>query len=313
MYLQEWKIKNSHRRNYAHFDKKVSLENVWGRINNPKYIAKHSFYPFIHYTQSFNKYNKEKGIKPKKRELCYSAHIDRYIFQFYGYKLNQLYNQRAEKDHINDSAIAYRDNLNKNNIHFAKKAIDFIREKLNCYIIVGDFTNFFDSLDHKYLKIRLCDLLGEDRLPSDYYAIYKNITKFSTWELENLLDLNGFPHNRDGRRKLNELEQVLTIKQFKQYKKENIKPHRENFGIPQGSAISAVLSNIYMLKFDKELNDYICKQNGLYMRYSDDFIIVLPQEEEKERIFTEQFTYMIIPMQFDPGIRFKMTHPSDSK
>ena len=88
MDLQEWKIKNGRRRNYAHFDKKASLENVWEYINNPEFVAKHGFYPFIHFVQSFNKYGKEKGIKPKERELCYSAHIDRCIFQFYGYKLN---------------------------------------------------------------------------------------------------------------------------------------------------------------------------------------------------------------------------------
>ena len=29
----------------------------------------------------------------------------------------------------------------------------------DCYIVVGDFKNFFDSLDHNYLKERLCDLL----------------------------------------------------------------------------------------------------------------------------------------------------------
>ena len=47
-------------------------------------------------------------------------------------------------------AVAYRTDLHKNNIHFAKVAVDFIRESGPCYIMIGDFTNFFDNLDHRY-------------------------------------------------------------------------------------------------------------------------------------------------------------------
>ena len=152
MDLEDWKITHGRRRNYAHFDSKVSLNEVWGYINNPKNVAKHGFYPFIHYTLKFEKYSRNKGKVIKERELCYSAHIDRLIFQLYGYYLNQIYNSKVDKEGISNAAIAYRDNLGKNNIHFAKQAIDFIRQNECCYIIVGDFTKFFDSLDHKYLK-----------------------------------------------------------------------------------------------------------------------------------------------------------------
>ena len=44
----------------------------------------------------------------------------------------------------------------------------------------------------------------------------------------------------------------------------------------QGSAISAVMSNIYMIKFDKLVNDLITSNNGIYRRYSDDIIIIIP-------------------------------------
>lgn len=125
MEIEEWKAKHKSKRNYAHFDKRVSLLDLWSYINNPKNIQTHSFYPFIRYVKTFNKYDKIEGMIPKKRELCYSAHIDRCIFQLYSYKLNQIYNMRVENDGIGNSAIAYRDNLRKNNIHFAKQAIDF--------------------------------------------------------------------------------------------------------------------------------------------------------------------------------------------
>lgn len=290
MDLEEWKIKHNGRRSYAHFDSKVSLDEVWKYISNPQNVSKHGFYPFIHYTLKFEKYNKSEGKALKEREICYSAHIDRLIFQVYGFYLNQIYNAKADKEGISDVAIAYRDNLGKNNIHFAKQAIDFIRKTECSYIIVGDFTKFFDRLDHKYLKKMLKLLLNSDELPLDYYAVYKNITKYSMWDMESILMLNGLPNSVDGIKKLNGLTRVLPLEKFRIYKNQYVKRHGEDFGIPQGSAISAILSNIYMLDFDKNLKDYVLDNKGLYMRYSDDFIIVLPKRNDKE--FKKQYEYI---------------------
>ncbi len=175
-------------------------------------------------------------------------------------------------------AIAYRDNLKyNNNIYFAKKAFDFIRDFEDSYIIIGDFTKFFDSLDHKYLKGMLCNLLNIAQLPSDFYAVYKNITKYSYWEIDSLLELNKLDKTESGIKSLNSREKALSLDQLKKNKSTFMKKQCNDYGIPQGSAISAVLSNIYMLVFDKRINDYVNSLDGLYMRYSDDFIIVLPK------------------------------------
>lgn len=46
-------------------------------------------------------------------------------------------------------------------------------------------------------------------------------------------------------------------------------------GIPQGSPISALLSNIYMLDFDKAAHKKIVQDNsGIYRRYCDDILVV---------------------------------------
>ncbi|GIP11281.1 reverse transcriptase/maturase family protein [Paenibacillus macerans] len=276
MNIDEWK-KIAKYRGYAHFDRRLSKEEAWGYVSDPEKIKTHGFFPFIRYTITIKKYSKKKGRTTKRRVVCYSAHKDRYIYQFYSFLLNQEYNKRVKSDGLNYCAIAYRNNLGKNNIDFAKKAFDKIKQLGTCYIIIGDFTSFFDKLDHKYLKERICDLLQTDKLSEDYYAVYKNITKFSTWDLSDLLKDNGLPNNTYGIRRFNKRDIALPLGEYKTLKRKRIKPNKNSFGIPQGSAISAVLSNIYMLEFDAKINSYVSHKNGLYMRYSDDFIIVVPK------------------------------------
>ncbi|WP_233458137.1 reverse transcriptase domain-containing protein [Arsenophonus endosymbiont of Apis mellifera] len=59
-----------------------------------------------------------------------------------------------------------------------------------------------------------------------------------------------------------------------------ITPNKTNFGIPQGSPISALLSNIYMLNFDIEMNNYVSLLGGVYFRYCDDMLFIVPSHEK---------------------------------
>ena len=204
------------------------------------------------------------------------------IYSYYGYLINQAYDQYMEKRNLNMVSVAYRDNLGKNNIHFAKKAFDFIKSTQGCYIIIGDFSHFFDCLQHAYLKERLCEVLGVDILPEDYYAVFKNLTRYSTWELQDLLKLNNLKETEADIKKLNLQRRVLDTARFKANKSKYIHQHKEKYGIPQGSAMSAVLANVYMIKADEALNDLVTTCKGMYMRYSDDFIIVIPESAENQ-------------------------------
>lgn len=269
-------------KSYAHFDLRVSLSmpSIRKYVMDRAKIVTHSFYPFIHFEKKNSRYGKKGPKKP--RELYYCSHLDRCVYQRYAFLLNYQYNILAYENNIDDVAIAYRDNLGKNNIDFAKDAFDAIRNFPQCFILVGDFTNFFDNLEHQYLKKMMCEVLGVERLPQDYFSVFKNITRFSSWGWKDIVKAAGeYIEERGVRKKINSKDTVLTKEQFQKSKKD-IKKNVSGVGVPQGSPISAVLSNIYMIEFDKYIKRYVASKSGIYMRYSDDFIIVLPYERDAE-------------------------------
>lgn len=279
---------------YAHFDLRVSLSmpSIRKYVMDRTKIVTHSFYPFIHFEKKNSRYGKKGPKKP--RELYYCSHLDRCVYQRYAFLLNYQYNIGACENNIDDVAIAYRDSLGKNNIDFAKDAFDAIRSFPQCFILVGDFTNFFDNLEHQYLKKMMCEVLGVERLPQDYFSVFKNITRFSSWDWKDIVKAAGENIAERGiRKKINSKDTVLNKEQFQESKKD-IKKNVSGVGVPQGSPISAVLSNIYMIEFDKDIKRYVASKGGIYMRYSDDFIIVLPYERDTEIVdFTSYiFSYV---------------------
>ena len=106
--------------------------------------------------------------------------------------------------------------------------------------MIGDFTNFFDNLDHLYLKQQLCQLLGVCQLPDDYYAVYKSVTKYCKWDLNDLLTLNHLKSHEE----LNKKDRVLSPYDFRKYKHAFLQKNPNAYGIPQGSPISALLANV---------------------------------------------------------------------
>ncbi len=50
-------------------------------------------------------------------------------------------------------------------------------------------------------------------------------------------------------------------------------------GIPQGSPISAYLSNIYLIDFDKTIYNEALLKGAYYRRYCDDLLLICKQED----------------------------------
>ncbi|WP_145339838.1 antiviral reverse transcriptase Drt2 [Pantoea sp. PSNIH1] len=274
------------KRGYLHFDKPISLEHALDIVTNPNTVATHSFLPFITFTSTTSKAYKEKGsnsIKKtlKERPIAYSSHIDSHIYSYYAEILNYLYENQLQIHKISKNVLAFRA-LSKSNIDFANEAFQEIKKRGNCSAVALDLSKFFDTLDHAILKDAWCRLLSTDMLPNDHYAVFKAITKYSKVEKEKVYDLIGIPKNNAKHIKKTK-KQICPFADFrnKVRKSELIIPNKANIGIPQGSPISALLSNIYMLNFDIEMSEYVSSLGGEYFRYCDDMLFIVPANEKK--------------------------------
>ena len=78
---------------------------------------------------------------------------------------------------------------------------------------------------------------------------------------------------------MRELDKYFDTKEFHDFKSKHLKKHTENYGIPQGSSISAVYANVYMIEFDQKINEYVTSVGGMYRRYCDDIVIVVPMNK----------------------------------
>lgn len=291
---------------YIHFDNRSEysekVENyVIGFKDNPK----HNFLPLIYDEITFERFldifegdiddhltrKKFDGtlqlvpVKIKTRPIMYASHIDNYIFKHYGLELNRLYNTFLKKNAFDNVPTAYRTNKNgKCNIDFAAEVINFIKNNDGCYVYIGDFTGFFDNLNHKYLKKMIRSLYDDNSIPEHQYRIYKSLTEFAYVDKK---DIDFYTRNKNGKYKKGYQKAFFSMKDFRKFKEDKtivktesgkvLKVNKNEYGIPQGTAISAIYSNIYMIKADKIINDIIYDFSGMYRRYSDDYIIVLPK------------------------------------
>jgi len=268
---------------YLHFDKRVHLNGkIKNYLMNPDKVASHAFFPLIYFPLEFEKFNEEKKrlgerpVKSKKREIMYASHLDNFVYKYYAEKLNDYYNFWLERNNLDECSIAYRNNKKgRSSIHFSAEVISTICNFKNCYIIVGDFEDFFGSLDHQLLKKRLSNVMETERLADDWYNIFKSVTKYSFYEKSVLESNLGKDRKFFEKKKFIYFESVKDFRDFK--KKHKVQRNDEAFGIPQGTAISAVMANVYASTLDKDLNELVRELGGFYRRYSDDFIVVIPK------------------------------------
>lgn len=202
---------------------------------------------------------------------------------------------------------------NKCNIDFANDAFKNILEFDNdeFSVIAFDISGFFDNLDHKLLRDIWMEVLNVNRLPPDHFNVFKNITRFSHVDIVDIFkefqnqiitrkrDKEGkfLPERKKKVAKIEFLKSqnataFCTKKDFLKVKNKLLQPSKtfkdkdgkiiyKNFGIPQGSPISAVLANLYLLHFDKIVKEFVENEGGIYRRYSDDMIVICHLESKE--------------------------------
>ncbi|WP_159638199.1 reverse transcriptase/maturase family protein [Sphingobacterium composti Ten et al. 2007 non Yoo et al. 2007] len=293
------------KKGYLHFDNrfwfperseelKIILKNGLRFYNkNHKKHESWAFSPFLKIliqTPRY-KYQQEEGhydLETKIRPICFASHIDSLIYGFYSYFLTKKYESYIDKVGFGNCPLAYRSNLDgKCNIQFAKEVFDEIKHRGNCSAIALDIKGYFDHIDHEILKEKWIKVIGR-KLPEDQFKLYKSLTEYSYVSKNSVLkkyqvdlkklkkenkNFETFLELIPGNKNYHKFEQLRTDRLIVKNNKRN-KASNRKVGIPQGSSMSALLSNIYLLDFDKDLYEKSIKEGFFYRRYCDDILIV---------------------------------------
>jgi len=301
------------KKGYMHFDsrfwfpdRKNEIQKILKnklKIYNKKHkrFEWHAFTPFIKMlvkTPRY-KYQADQGnfdLENKIRPICFASHIDSLIFGFYSFVLTRKYEAYIKSNRFDDCVLAYRSNLaGKCNIQFAQEVFEEIRLRGSCTAIALDIKGYFDHIEHKQLKNMWNKVLGEP-MSDDQYKVFRALTEYSYVRQDNLLkkykvNLRKLKkHNKTPPTLLDlvpgtsDYEKYDTLREDRLIVKNN-KPNKKSnkiIGIPQGSAMSALLSNIYLIDFDKALMEQSVKKGFMYRRYCDDILIICNTEDAKE-------------------------------
>lgn len=291
-----WILKSDQLKHYPHFDRAISLKEATALACDPARVSRHAFYPFIRYIQKWNKYATP-GVPHKKKErpIRYAARADAYIFSKYRFDLSEKYEELLASYGISESVLAYRrvkdaSGAGKSNIEHSFDAFSAIRNLGNCYVLSLDISSYFESLDHEIIKRVWCRLLNVEKLPGDHFKVFRAITRYSVIDKEKLYEHLGFFGEKidsSGNLTLGYLvhykkipRKLCSSQKFREkfvkdpVGKKLIKVNYKPYGIPQGSPISDLIANMYLMDFDRTMRDLAIKNGGYYFRYSDDILFV---------------------------------------
>lgn len=268
-------------RSYIHFDRRLTKKACKALVESPEAVRKHAFLPFlqndiVRIRIKRDATTKKPVKKPKVRQIKYASHADSAIYAYYNFTLSQLYEQSIDGSALAEAVIAFRA-LGKSNIDLAQEAFQWIAKNRPCTALGFDVADFFGSLDHAILKQSWASLLSAHALPPDHYAVYKSLTRHASVRLDSARLELGISRTAMKNRRI---ERICSPEEFRCKIRAGglISVNPAKAGVPQGSPISALLSNIYMLPFDQRMLTEIKAVGGFYRRYCDDILVVVPKE-----------------------------------
>lgn len=266
-------------RRYLHFDRPVGENTATCYVTAPHKVISHSFYPFIRNTAftvktSYIPRYKSFTAVHKARDISYAAHMDSHIYAYYSSILSEAYEKKLFKYGLDTSVLAFRTLGGKSNIHHAHTAFEEIKQRQECSVLCFDIAKFFDSLDHRLIKEAWKNVLDVTDLPPDHYAVFKAITKFSWVDKTKAFEaLDISIHNPSV-----ENNRLCEPERFRKFIRGGklVNTNSQNIAIPQGSPISALISNFYMLEFDRAMISFLSPTESIYYRYCDDIMVICP-------------------------------------
>ena len=293
---QEYKQKTSKRcfigcRGYGHFDSKIGIKRcrkskkLSQEVCDPVSLGRHKFWPFIRQDQKTRRYTrdieKKLKIKVKLRKIMYASHVDSVILSFYAWLLKKNYEDAIMRSSARDSVIGYRRipinrHRNKSNIDFSKEIFDRIREAEDSVLLCLDIKDFFGNIHHENL-INSVTLFRGNIPEENLKVVIKNVTHYRYVFKKDVEKVLG----KDEKKWVNSREYNKLIKN-----RNKIHRNKKKKGIPQGSPVSDILANIYLYDFDIWLSEKVDTYGGLYRRYSDDILLIVPAAEA-DKIYNE--------------------------
>jgi hypothetical protein len=285
--------KKPKKKSYLHFDRRIwlpdHLESIRSLVCDPDRVAKNPYYPFVRWVMKTPRYkrikdtegNEIRKLTLKERPIAFASHRDSLIYSFYAHALTEEYERYIKAQGFAESVLAYRSDLGFSNVDFAREVFRHIHERGPCSAIALDVTGFFDNLDHGILKDHWCQVIGQDQLPADQYKMFRSLTNYSYVNRSTVL--RTLEHELRGRKKpMKRLDRICEDSQLQYLRDQNVivtnqsvhKDRQRPIGIPQGSPLSATLSNIYMIAYDALMFKLSKEHNFLYRRYCDDILIV---------------------------------------
>lgn len=301
----------------AHIDGKITPQSIMsgrgrGRqlrelLTDPDKLAAHPFLPFLKQgkrerkfvrpPKSYTGWEQNKFPHIKYRPIMYAGHMDACIFSFHDYELGKLYEAELAMRGLTEHVIAYRSIDGKSNVDFAHEAFQELTQRSDCDCLLVDVKSFFEHLDHKRLHARWDTLLpgGFAGNPS-HQTVFDRITEYRQLDLPKAkMTLRKHSVRYGPCRTVK--DRFCTMNEYNHYLKKNlVKKNKRGYGIPQGSPISGLLANVYLLDFDGWAVERIVHDlGGIYQRYSDDIFILCPKEmanqlygEIKQNLSTEK-------------------------
>lgn len=307
-----WEPRDKDFKTYLHFDRNISKDDLVALANDPTCVAKHAFFPLMRFHETWTKFRKDGKRKKKVRPLRYASRIDAAIYARYRSMLSLAYEKELAIRSLCDVPVAYRkvpkkNGGNKSNIEISQDVFSHIKRIGDCVVTVLDIKSYFESLDHQRIKTVWERLIGCE-MPLDHSSVYRALTKYAVVDYDKVMDrLKLFDKASSGTRRERRMRGVdqLRHKRHKQicspaeFRKiiagsdantpSLIQKNGFDFGIPQGTPISDLVANFYLIDFDEEIHKWVCDLGGIYRRYSDDIIVILPKAAFNDQLFAKGY------------------------